>query len=107
MVDDSAETVQAGVLVAGIAQGFPGELDVAQIHAGLGVGPFDHAAEAEVAEGFQGIGRIAQRTQPGDVGIQPQSVVVVDGVAGSVGNRGQPTVIGPTGHLTVGVLDPG
>ena len=71
------------------------------------MGPFDHGAETEVAVGLQGVGGIAQRTQPGYVGIQTRSVVVVDGVAGSVGDTRQARVVGPAGHLAVGILDPG
>ena len=93
-------------MVASIVDGFRGEFDVGQIHAGLGVGPFDYGAEAEVAVRLQRVGGIAQRTQPGDIAIEPGRIVVVDRISRSVGDRGQPTVIGPAGHLAVGVLHP-
>ena len=70
------------------------------------MGPFDYGAEAEVAVGFQGVRGIAQRTQPGDIAVEPGHIVVVDRISRSVGHAGQPAMVGPAGHLAVGVLHP-
>ena len=62
LVDHSPEPVQPGVLIPRIAGGLRGQLDVAEIDAGLRMRPLDHGAEPQVAVGLQGVGRIAQRT---------------------------------------------
>jgi len=106
LIDNPAEAVQAGVRVARVAVGFAGSLDVAQIDARLRVLAGHHHRLAQVVVALQHPRAVRQRRQAADGVIQPGRVVVVEHPAVGVDDAGESGVVGPAGHLAVGVLHP-
>ena len=67
LIDYAPETIQAGVLVAGVAVRFARLLDVGQLHPRLRVILDHHRAQTEVAVTHQRSGAVGNRRQPADI----------------------------------------
>jgi hypothetical protein len=74
LLDDAAEAVQAGVLVAGVSRACS---DVGQIDVGLGMGALDDGSQPKVRVTFQSARVVRERRQAADRGVHAGGVVVV------------------------------
>jgi len=90
LVDDAAEAVQAGVLVAGVAEGFARLLHVGEVNSRIRVPALDHGAQAHVtvfgdqAGGAVGDGLSQRRPVVGQGRVEDVTAVQVDAAVAQV-----------------------
>jgi hypothetical protein len=91
LLDDAAEAVEAGVLVAAVA-GAAGR-DVGQVDVGLGMGALDDGPQPEVRVTFQSSRVVRERRKTADRGVHASVVIIVEHVPVGIGNTRQPAIV--------------